>query len=231
MGKLASKAELRINEILSVAQSFFFQHGYDNTTVNIIIEAMQISKGAFYHYFKSKEDLLDKLVERFTNQILDKLQPIVEDRDLNALDKLNQVFIQSSIYKAGQLDFIMTLSKAIYSDKNLVLREKINQKSLQISSQLFAQILDQGSREGCFSIHNPQATAEMILLFGASIASRNAQLFVDLQNNPQNIQQLSEHLEQYRLAVERILAAPENSIKVIDETFLPALQNYIENKK
>lgn len=216
---------------MSAAQTMFYQQGYEKTSVNMIIEALGISKGAFYHYFKSKEDLLDQLAEKFTIEILEKLHIILKDDNLNAIQKLNQVYLQGSIYKAERFDFIITLIKAIYSDKNIFLRFKFNNKSVERSLPLMTTILEQGKKEGSFIIDDPEITARMILLFGISIASHNAMLLLNLDENPANIQTVLEHFKAYQKSVERILGAPANSIKAFDETFLTALNNYYESKK
>ncbi|MDO9576545.1 MAG: TetR/AcrR family transcriptional regulator [Candidatus Cloacimonadales bacterium] len=229
-GKL-NKTELKRYEIMSIAQSMFYQKSYDNTSVNMIIVALGISKGAFYHYFRSKEDLLDQLADKFTYEILEKLRTILEDDSLNAIQKLNQIFLQGSIYKAERFDFILTLVKTIYIDKNVFLRFKFNNKSVELSMPLMTKILEQGKQEGLFDIEDAAATARMILLFGISIASYNAQLLIDFEKNPENIHQVLNHFKTYQRSVERILGAPENSISAFDETFLTTLNNYYENVK
>ena len=57
MAHVKKPPETRIAELLDCAQRLFFERGYDNTTVNDILEAAGLSKGAFYHYFESKEAL------------------------------------------------------------------------------------------------------------------------------------------------------------------------------
>jgi AcrR family transcriptional regulator len=231
MGKILSKAELRKNEIMTAAQSLFYENGYDNTSINLIIETLGISKGAFYHYFKSKEDLLDQLADKFIVEILDKLNPIVEDKNLNALEKLNRIYRDSSIFKAKRFDFIITLIKAVYCDKNLILRNKFNQKSIESSLPVIADILRQGKEEGLFKIDDPEITARLILIFGSGIGTLNANLLMDFENNPANLHTVLKYFREYQRSVEKILGAPQGSIEAFDKTFLDTLQAYHEEKK
>ena len=231
MNEKIKKSELRRNEILSVAQNMFYQHGYENTSINMIIDALGISKGAFYHYFKSKEDLLDQLADNFTQEILKKMNSILEDENLNAIEKLNQVYLQGSIYKAEHFDFILTLVKAVYSDDNIFLRHKFNSKSIEHSLPLMTTILEQGKQEGVFDIEDAAVTARMILLFGISIASLNARLLMDFETNPESIQEILAHFRAYQSSVERMLGAPKNSIQAFDDSFLTTLQKYYETVK
>ena len=64
MVRIVKEHEERKNELLDAAQALFYQNGYETTSVAKIIDSVGIAKGTFYHYFKSKTDLLDQIVER-----------------------------------------------------------------------------------------------------------------------------------------------------------------------
>jgi AcrR family transcriptional regulator len=68
MVRVVKKAEERRLEILDAAQGLFLSRGYDATTVNDLLNAVGISKGAFYHHFAAKEDVLQALVWRLAEQ-------------------------------------------------------------------------------------------------------------------------------------------------------------------
>ncbi|MGB6371054.1 MAG: TetR/AcrR family transcriptional regulator, partial [Atribacterota bacterium] len=59
MVRIIKKYDERRTEFLDTAQELFFTKGYEQTAVETIIKKMGLSKGTFYYYFKSKEDLLD----------------------------------------------------------------------------------------------------------------------------------------------------------------------------
>ena len=63
----------RREELLDCAQALFLARGYDNTTINDVIARAGVSKGAFYHYFTSKEAMLEALAERFARRSLEQL--------------------------------------------------------------------------------------------------------------------------------------------------------------
>ncbi|MCK4653591.1 MAG: TetR/AcrR family transcriptional regulator, partial [Candidatus Cloacimonetes bacterium] len=128
MVRIVKEYEERKKEIMDTAQTLFYQKGYENTSVNFIIETIGISKGTFYHYFKSKEDLLDNIVEKFTNEIISKLEPIVNDKSMDAISKLNEFYRQAGMYKVENIDIIKTIVNALYNDKNLLLRYKMNNR-------------------------------------------------------------------------------------------------------
>ena len=81
---------LKRNQILDVTQRLVYTKGYEQMAIQDILGELQISKGAFYHYFDSKPALLEALVERMGQEALDLIRPIVEDPNLPALEKLQR---------------------------------------------------------------------------------------------------------------------------------------------
>ncbi|MDA3812802.1 MAG: TetR/AcrR family transcriptional regulator [Candidatus Cloacimonetes bacterium] len=231
MARIVKRAEERRNEILHKAQELFYKHGYTNTSVNMVIEALGISKGAFYHYFKSKEELLDCLSEEFTQNIITKIETMINNPNLNALEKLNRMYKESGNYKVENIDFIMTITEALYSDNNLLLRYKFNSKSVESVLPLMTSILQQGKDEGVFNIDDPQATARIVLLFGMSIAEYNAKLLLQLKDNPEKIDKMHEHFMIYQKSVERILGAPQESFHAFNIEFFEVFRTaYVSSK-
>ena len=83
---------LKRNQILDVTQRLVYTKGYEQMAIQDILVDLQISKGAFYHYFDSKPALLEALIERFAQEALELLNPIVQDPHLPALEKLQRFF-------------------------------------------------------------------------------------------------------------------------------------------
>src|SRR5215469_16688948 len=82
----------RRNAILEAAQRAVETKGYEQMAIADILGELQISSGAFNHYFDSKPALLFALAERMGDQVKQLVLPIVHDRELNALDKLLRFF-------------------------------------------------------------------------------------------------------------------------------------------
>ena len=88
-GWVKKPPDVRRNELLDSAQDLFFSKGYEATTVADIMERAGVSKGGFYHHFTSKDDLLEALVERMATRAMARLQPILEDKGLDAVAWMN----------------------------------------------------------------------------------------------------------------------------------------------
>src|SRR5580765_1795761 len=87
------------NQILDMVQRLIYTKGYEQMTIQDVLDGLQMSKGAFYHYFRSKPALLEAMVERMVDQIEGALRPVVDDPDLPALEKLRQFFARGSSWK------------------------------------------------------------------------------------------------------------------------------------
>ena len=82
----------RRNEILDVARQLVYTKGYEQMSIQDILDALKISKGAFYHYFDSKQALLDGLIERMLDEAEQVLRPIVEAERLICHRKTSVLF-------------------------------------------------------------------------------------------------------------------------------------------
>ena len=88
--------EETINRILDTAYRLFLEKGYEQTSIQDIINHLGgLSKGAIYHHFKSKEDILEAVTNRITEQSNRMLAGIRDRRDLNGREKLRAIFQES----------------------------------------------------------------------------------------------------------------------------------------
>ncbi|MCF7859250.1 MAG: TetR/AcrR family transcriptional regulator [Candidatus Cloacimonetes bacterium] len=220
MGRIVKKAQEKRKEIFLIAQDLFFKYGNANTSVQIIIDELGISKGAFYHYFNSKIELLDCISDLLTSDIISKIKPIVNNTDLNAIEKLNKLYTVTSNYKTQNLDIIYTITKALFKKENLFLRHNLNNKLIEKTIPLMTRIFQQGIDEAVFKIDTPMVMTRIILLFGISRAEHNAKLLLQNKDDPDSLEDLSEYLALYQLSVERMLGAPEDSIQAFDKNFI-----------
>ena len=141
------------------------------------------------------------------------------------------MYIESGNYKVENIDFIMTITEALYSDNNLLLRYKFNSKSVEDVLPLMTVIFEQGKEEGIFNIDDPQSTARIVLLFGIGLSEYNAKLLLQLKENPEKIDEMHEHFMIYQKSVERILGAPQDSFRAFDKKFIDAFKTaYVSSK-
>lgn len=226
MARTVKSSQERKQEILEASRELFFSEGYDATSVNRIIEVLGISKGAFYHHFRSKEELLDGLVHQLTQTQLAALQPILDDAELTAVDKLNRFYAQSRGFKREHAAALRSLMQVMYRPENLILRHRMAAASVEAARPALAQIVAQGMAERSFDCADAELTAELILELGTSLSDAIATELLSAEPSGaarDQLARLEQRVRVYEDAVERLLGAKAGSILIIDSKLLAAL--------
>ncbi len=98
--------EETVNLILETAQRLFTEKGYEHTSIQDIIDNLGgLSKGAIYHHFKSKEDILDTVMTRLSETSNKTLLDIQNRSDLTGKEKLKLLLTESvkrSVHEIGR---------------------------------------------------------------------------------------------------------------------------------
>ena len=111
--------------ILDVAQRYIATKGYEQMTTQDLLESLQISRGAFYHYFESKQALLMALVERIAAQAEQLIIPIATDETMPPQDKLLRFFATVDQLKRENLKLLFAFLRVWYADENALFRHKL----------------------------------------------------------------------------------------------------------
>lgn len=150
-------------EILDVVRRLIYTKGYDQMTLQDVLNQLSISKGAFYHYFDSKQALLEALIDRMIEEAEGFIRPIVDDPHLTAIEKFHHFTSAVSVWKQNQKAFVVALLRVWFADHNAVVRQKVNAKIYQYVAPLFSTIAAQGLREGVFTNAHPEYAGDVIL--------------------------------------------------------------------
>ena len=151
------------NEILDTAQRLVYTKGYEQMSIQDILNELKISKGAFYHYFESKSDLLEALIDRMRQEAEPIILPIINDPDLPALDKLHRFFDTGARWKTARKDYILSLIRVWYADDNAIVRQKEQADLIRWATPLIVDIVRQGVQEGVFNTAFPDQIGELVL--------------------------------------------------------------------
>src|SRR5689334_9031723 len=89
MSRVVKTKDVRRAEVLDQALALFLERGYDNVSLNDLLAAGGTPKGAFYHYFPSKEALISALAQRSAAEAFEVLRPAFDEPGRNALERLN----------------------------------------------------------------------------------------------------------------------------------------------
>jgi AcrR family transcriptional regulator len=216
MARIVNKEEYeaRRNEILDAAQRFIYTEGYDQMTIQEIVDDLQISKGAFYHYFDSKQALLEALIERLLTQAEQIILPIVQDENLPALEKIQRIFSTISRWKASQKEYLLALLSVWYSDDNAIVRQKMLTATITSIAPLLTLAIQQGLQEGVLTTPYPDQAGQVLLSLFQGLGEILGKLLFTPESN--DLQYIENTITAYTDALERVLGAPHGSIVIMD---------------
>ncbi|MDF2592775.1 MAG: hypothetical protein K0S75_2241 [Clostridia bacterium] len=160
MIKTAKKHSAKKMELVEIAEKLFLEKGYEETSIEDILKASGLSKGGFYHYFESKEEVLAESINEFAESLLRELEPIIDDQELNALEKLKQFMQKKLAFQKPKKELIAYLCMLMKSDFTFY---KYSVAITQKYVDPFARIIEQGAREGVFEVEFPLETADILL--------------------------------------------------------------------
>jgi AcrR family transcriptional regulator len=154
---------IRRAELLDAAQRLFLTLGYERTTVNDVIAATGLSKGAFYHHFRAKEDLLEAIVERFASESVGFIEALQSDDEMNALQRLNRLLSLGREWKREHIAELRASLGALLEPQNALLYHRIVQAGFAVLAPALAEVIARGESEGVFHAGNQRLAAEVLL--------------------------------------------------------------------
>jgi AcrR family transcriptional regulator len=169
---------VRRAELIDCAQALFLAKGYERTTINDVIAATGLSKGAFYHHFRAKEDLLEAIAARYSAQALAQASLVTADPALNALQQINALMAMSREWKAENMGRLRAMFTTLLAPRNAALYHRILGAVFEVMAPALASIIAAGVAEGVFDTPDPGLAAEAILGF----ADGRRSLVVDALN-------------------------------------------------
>lgn len=153
--------EKTIRLILDTAQRLFIEKGYDNTSLQDIMDETGLSKGAIYHHFSSKEDILEKICCRIGEENGQRLAAVRDDKSLSGAEKLREI-LRSAMLHPNQTQIAGIVPYLLDHPRFLAihLRELFN----ITAPDYIVPILEEGIADGTIRCNEPAALAEAILV-------------------------------------------------------------------
>ncbi|WP_373808952.1 TetR/AcrR family transcriptional regulator [Streptococcus ferus] len=195
---MASKKE----QILDKALHLFLEKGFDKTSISDILDSLNIARGTLYYHFESKEAIMDAIIARQAQKVIQKVEKIVNDHSLPVYDKLFALFaaMNFSDLNGGQqmIDYLNQPQNALFHEKN-------NQIIVEKISPLLAQVIEEGIQKTNFENPFPLYTTEMILILIIGFLDNH---LADLSQ-----EELLERMDSLLHNIERLLGAPEGALQ------------------
>lgn len=140
-------------KIVSAAWRLFYEQGYENTTVDDIVELSGTSKGSFYHYFEGKDALLSSLSILFDEKY-EELMPKM-DPEMNSFDKL--MYLNRELFSMIERTVPIDLLARMYSTQLVTRGEKHLLDHNRVYYRLLRSIVLEGQERGQINREIPAA--------------------------------------------------------------------------
>ncbi len=211
----------RKQEFLNAALDLFYEKGYEKTTINDIINKVEVSKGAFYHYFISKEEVIETIADEYTDKILSIVKKVVERKDINALEKLNLAIEQVQKQKKRESEKRRKIKRALgfHNDENLKLKKKISDKMSDKFTPYYQKIIDEAIEQGIFDVPKSKELAIFLLsvvqILNTSIDELEAKHYQDDKFNKEPfLKELEEKVLFYEDLFQRVFNVKRGNINI-----------------
>ena len=158
MARTKINFENKKQELLSSIWNILLKYGYRQMTISVIIKELSISRGAFYHYFKSKEECVDAAIIEYVNQYISKIKNMDNHRECATIR------LQKAI-KNGFILFHENIKQAeiINQPENAIFHQKLMIALTKYMAKFYSCIIQDGIKSREFQTSFPLETSEMLL--------------------------------------------------------------------
>ncbi len=207
MVRTVKKPTERKLDIIVAAKHLFQTKDYEKTTMQDVMESLGIAKGTIYHYFSSKQALLEAVVEHIVDSNIELMQVHVQKAKGNALKKL-QVLIETGNIAAAHANIL----ESIHRPGNEAMHVRLLATTLIKQAPLYAQVIKQGCDEGIFKTSAPLECVEFILCA--------VQFLTDSGIYPWKNEDVLRRIQAFPTIIESLLKAPKGSFTFLLNIFL-----------
>ena len=204
---MRKEAEERKNEILDVADELFGKKGFDGTSTNDILEKVGIARGTLYHHFKSKEEIMDALIERYSDRLLGAAQEVAADKNTPLVDRIIRVVMSMNL-SGGSSEEIM---EHIHRPQNALMHQKIQKMIINGLTPILSEIICEGIEQGVFRTPYPYECMEMVVTYANTIFDDD---MVQMTNEDR-----ATRIQAFIFNVERLLDVESGSLMSVTQMF------------
>lgn len=206
------KGDDRRQLLMDTAERLFYSRGYEQTSIQDILDELHFSKGGFYHHFESKFALMEAICAQRAQQSCEAAREAVEGCEGDAVEKLNAFFEKSGIWQSDSTDYVGLLIRVAYREDGALMREKMKQRQIELTLPVIEKIIAQGVKQGVFFVPRGNSVAELVLRLGMQLTDEIAYVLAAQREETDALTAIMDKLNLYRYAIERLLGAPFGSI-------------------
>ena len=149
-----------VSKILDVAAGLFMEKGYEQTTMQDIVNGLGMSKGAIFHHFKSKEDVMIGVIQRMVELGVSRVTAIADDDSLAVNEKMKSAILAMNISEGIGGEVITELHKR----SNARMHQTSIAETVRRLAPILAKVVEQGIAKGIYKTPYPLETIEFLLV-------------------------------------------------------------------
>ena len=199
--RVVKEAEERKNEILDVAERLFGTKGFDSTSTTDILNEIGIARGTLYYHFKSKEEILDVMIDRMTNRLIEKAEAIVARKEISVLQRLTMMMLALNV---SDSNFHQELLEQVHKPQNALMHQKMERSLLAGINPMITALIKEGIEQGICQTDYPEEVAEMTFLYANTV-------FDDLMEHSE--EERLKKIDAFIYNLERLLKMEQDSMK------------------
>lgn len=207
MTRIVKKPDERRKEIIQAARELFQEKDYDKMTMQDLMKKLNIAKGTIYHYFSSKEDLLESVVEDLIDAELKRKKQLLKStlgRNINALEKFRMLVTTDTMAKDNE-----QILESLHHPGNTLMHSRLLGLYIIKLAPIFAVVIEEGCDQGVFKTEHPRECAEFLF--------SGFQFLTDLGFYPWSQRQLARRAKAFPSLIEIQLGAPKGSFSFLAE--------------
>lgn len=198
--RVVKEAEERRSEILDAAAELFGSKGYEQTSTGDILEKVGIARGTLYYHFKSKEDILDAVIERICDFYIAKAAKTAGETTVPLLKRLPMTVLALNVEtKIGH-----EIMEQVHKPQNALMHKKMQDYILDRVNPIITKLVEEGIEEGILKTDFPAEAVEMIVIY-------SNEAFDDI--NLRGEQELQKKVAGFIYNVERLLGTEQGALK------------------
>ena len=210
------KGELRRESIIRTAEQLFFEKGYEETSIQDILDALSISKGGFYHHFDSKISLLSDICRQRGERDLERVRQELSSGKLNPVQKLNLILSVLHLFERSEPEFAALVLKVSYLDGDVNFREQMRSFMFSELRPLAADAIRAGIADGSFFTRHPGRVGDLLLMLSCDVNDEVCRILAENRENPDCVIDIVELLDVYRESAEMLCGAGFGKIVLFD---------------
>lgn len=159
--RVVKEAAVRRNEILDAAEQLFVTKGFDATSTNDILEKVGIARGTLYYHFKSKEEILDAMISRLSDSLIQKAAAIATNKEIPVLERITQAMLALNV----DSELGAEIMEQVHKPQNALMHQKMQEGLIKGVVPLVGGLIEEGIEQGLCQTEYPNEAAEMLLIY------------------------------------------------------------------